>query len=68
MTLQPGSHLQFAEPSVSEIQMAHFAFLADDARFGEIYARMVEGDAAQSNQCKPRRASAALQGPGATRV
>lgn len=42
VTLEPGVHLQFAGPPVDEIQMQHLAFLVDDARFDEIYGRLVE--------------------------
>lgn len=38
--LDGGVTIQFAEPPVDEIQMQHYAFLVDDARFDEILARV----------------------------
>lgn len=34
--------LQFAKPGIAKIQMKHYAFLVDDERFDQIYARLVE--------------------------
>jgi catechol 2,3-dioxygenase-like lactoylglutathione lyase family enzyme len=41
VTLPDGTFLQFAEPSVEDIQPQHVAFLVDDATFDAAYARMV---------------------------
>ena len=40
--LDGGVLIQFAEPSVDEIQMQHYAFLVDDERFDEILDRVQE--------------------------
>lgn len=40
MTLDDGVTIQFAEPGIDEIQMQHYAFLADDASFDLIYQRI----------------------------
>lgn len=39
--LADGVFVQFAEPSVAEIQMQHYAFLVDDTSFDAIYARLL---------------------------
>jgi len=38
--LDGGVTIQFAEPAVEQIQMQHYAFLVDDARFDAILARV----------------------------
>ncbi len=42
LSLDQDMLLQFAEPGVAEIQMQHYAFLVDDERFDQIYARLLE--------------------------
>ena len=43
VSLDEGVFLQFAEPGSDDIQMQHYAFLVDDQRFDEIYARILQG-------------------------
>lgn len=42
VALDGGVFLQFAEPSIDDIQMQHYAFLVDDLRFDEIYQHLVD--------------------------